>query len=348
MTRTRLPIRTALAVVVAALTLAACSSTKTGTPSSLGTTGSSSSSPASTSSSGSPSASASSTPIGKPVHIKLLEDDTYGPPTYGVGMPIVVYFSAKITEARDFAKATTVTVNGQPNDGHWYFEASNIISGYPLEAHYRPAPAAGTTNPYWPGHADIHMTMNTNGVSAGPGLTFNDNLSLHMQTGAAHISSVNCTTERMIVTSDGKQVQNYPVSCGAAKTPTYTGVKVVMQKGEDAKGTNTLRPDGAVEMIGTGSDRYDLIVPWSVRITADGEYVHAASWNGGNIGVRSTSNGCTNLNTAAAEWFYKFALIGDVVTYAATGGTQMPAWDGFGDWNVPSAQWNTGGLVPTT
>lgn len=37
-------------------------------------------------------------------------------------------------------------------------------------------------------------------------------------------------------------------------------------------------------------------VQWSVRITESGEYVHAAPWNDG-IGQRSTSNGCTNLNT---------------------------------------------------
>ncbi len=85
-----------------------------------------------------------------------------------------------------------------------------------------------------------------------------------------------------------------------------------------------------------------------MRITQSGEYVHAASWNGGNIGRRSTSNGCTNLNTAAAEWFYNFAVIGDVLTYSGTGGQKMPYWDGFGDWNVPQSQWSTGGLVPTT
>ena len=49
-------------------------------------------------------------------------------------------------------------------------------------------------------------------------------------------------------------------------------------------------------------------MPWSVRMTNSGEYIHAASWNGGNIGVRSTSNGCTNLNTADAEWYFDFAL----------------------------------------
>jgi lipoprotein-anchoring transpeptidase ErfK/SrfK len=160
---------------------------------------------------------------------------------------------------------------------------------------------------------------------------------------------VDCEAERMTVTSDGAQAHApMPTSCGAAATATFLGTKVVMQKREDTPGTDTLRPQGAVQMIGTGSDRYNLIVPWSVRITQSGEYVHAASWNGGNIGQRSTSNGCPNLDPADAEWFYNFALVGDVLTYANTGGSTMPAWDGFGDWNVPQSVWAGGGVVPST
>src|SRR6202012_2161113 len=76
-------------------------------------------------------------PAAHPVHIKLLEDDSNGPVTYGVGMPIVAYFSTKITDASAFAKAAKVTLNGAPNAGSWYFEASALIPGYPVEAHYR-------------------------------------------------------------------------------------------------------------------------------------------------------------------------------------------------------------------
>ena len=344
-------VATAAMVALASLALSACTSSSSGTPRSSSAVALPSNASPTTSAPATPSTSASSSAPagGAPVHIKLLEDDSFGPVTYGVGMPIVAYFSKKITEARDFTKATTVTINGQPNAGWWYFESSAMLQGYPIEAHYRPAPTTGATDPYWPAHATIHLAMNTQGVSAGAGLVFDDNLSLNMKTGAANLSTVNCATEQMVVTSDGKVVHTMPTSCGAAKTPTYVGVKVVMQKGEQAPGQSSLRPDGAVEMIGTSpSDHYDLIVPWSVRITQSGEYVHAASWNGGNIGRRSTSNGCTNLNTSDAEWFYNFAQIGDVLTYSETGGTTMPTWDGFGDWNVPLAAWETGGLVPTT
>lgn len=270
-----------------------------------------------------PSASASaSAASGKRVHVRLLEGDGS---TWGVGMPVIAYLSARITDARAFAAATTVTVNGTPAQGAWYFEKSAIYSDYPMEAHYR-------TKSYWPAHAAIHLDLSAKGQSAGTGLVFDNSLTLDMSTGAANVSRIDGHAERMTVTSDGKQVFSFPVSLGKASTPTFSGVKVVMEK------------DRVQRMTGPG---YDVRVPWSVRITNSGEFVHSASWNGGNIGQRSTSHGCTNLNTADAQRFFSFARIGDVAVYTNTGGPTMPSWDGYGDWNLPWSTWQAGGVVHT-
>lgn len=284
---------------------------------------------------GSASSSPSPKPTGAPVHVSLLESDGG---VYGVGMPIIAYFDRKITDSTEFRKAVTVTVNGEPASGAWYWEKTGR-KGQALEAHYR-------LQKYWPAHAKIVMKLPVKGKSAGPGLIYDDSLTLSISTGAANISSVDCSQEKMIVTSDDKTVHTMPTSCGAAKTPTRTGSKVVMQKGEADPKTGKMRPDGAVRMVSDdSSDPYDEIVPWSVRITNSGEYVHAASWNGGNIGQRSTSAGCTNLNVDDAKWYYQFSQVGDVVTYRNTGGKTMPVWDGYGDWNVAWDDWQQGGAV---
>jgi lipoprotein-anchoring transpeptidase ErfK/SrfK len=270
------------------------------------------------------------------VHVSLLEGDGG---TYGVGMPIVAYFSQNITDPAAFVKATTVTVNGAPANGAWYFEANGDPTK-PMAAHYR-------TQNYWTADSSIKMNMPVQGLSAGTGLTFEDSVTLSMNIGDAQVSTVDCAAERMTVTLNGAPAfpAAFPTSCGAARTPTATGTKVVMQLGEDTPGTNTLRPLGAVQMIGTGGAHYNLIVAWSVRITADGEYVHAAPWNGNNIGDRSTSDGCTNLSTANAQLFYQFSHIGDVVKYVNTGGPPMKVDDGFGDWNVAWSTWQAGGAL---
>jgi lipoprotein-anchoring transpeptidase ErfK/SrfK len=196
-----------------------------------------------------------------------------------------------------------------------------------MEAHYR-------MQQYWPAHATIEMNMPLKGLSAGPGLAYDDSLTLMMKTGAAHISQVNGGSERMTVSSDGKLVKTFPVSLGKAATPTYLGTKIVMDKKNPQL------------MIGGADDPYHINVPWSVRVTNSGEFIHAAAWNTGNIGSRSTSHGCTNLTVADAQWFYGFAVIGDVVTYSNTGTSNvMPSWDGFGDWNVPWSEWEQGNLL---
>jgi len=267
------------------------------------------------------------TPPGDPVHVSTFEADGK---TYGVGMPIIVYFSKKVTDASAFRKAATVTVNGQKADGAWYFEHSQRDNAA-LEAHFR-------MQQYWPAHAAIHVALPLEGKPAGTGLTFDNSLTLDVATGAAQVSQVDGDAHTMTITSDGAPVKTLEVSLGKAETPTYLGTAVVMAKSnpEEMKSDPGETP------------AYDIEVPWSVRVTNSGEFIHDASWNG-SIGSANLSHGCTNLNPADAEWYYGFAQIGDPVTWTNTGtGTVIPVEDGWGDWNLDWATWSQGGLVPTS
>jgi lipoprotein-anchoring transpeptidase ErfK/SrfK len=281
-----------------------------------------------------PATSSSPSKAATTVHVTSMQSDGA---TYGVGMPIVLFFSPLPTDSTAFTTAVKVTVNGHPAGGAWYWEqpTADDVNSDIIEAHYR-------MQDYWPAHSRVHVSIPIGGLSAGKNMAYSDKLtSLDFHIGARHVSKVDGRAEKMRVYSDHKLVRRIRVSLGAAATPTYEGVKVVMQKGEDAPGSDKLRPAGAVRMRGPG---YDEIVDWSVRITRSGEYVHSAPWNG-LIGRTSTSNGCTNLFPADAQWYYHFARIGDVVTYDNTGGKPMPVWDGFGDWNVSWSQWSQGGKL---
>ena len=278
----------------------------------------------------SPSTSATTAPATTVRVMSALDDGE----TVGVGEPIVLSFSPAPTDATAFTKAVTVTVNGEPATGAWYWEKP--YADQPIQAHYREAT-------YWPANATIKVSLPIAGLSAGKGKAYSGALSsVTFHTGDAHISLVDAATLEMTVTDNGRVVHTMPVSLGAATTPTYNGTKIVMQKGEDVPGTNTLRSNGTVMMSGPGYT--NDAVPWSVRITASGEYVHAAGWNT-HIGTRSTSNGCTNLKPADGQWFYEFSQLGDVVKYVNTDGTRMNPLDGLGDWNIPWTQWTAGGLL---
>ncbi len=259
----------------------------------------------------------------KPVHISLLEGDGG---VYGVGMPIIVWFNVAPTSALAFAAATKVTANGVPVNGAWYFEHTDH-AGSALEGHFRP-------RTYWPAHTSIKLDLPVKGLSAGPGLSFDDSLTLSMATGAATISTVDATTLHMTVRSDGKVLGVYPVSLGASNTRTLRGTKVIMEQGAD------------IPMRGPGY--YDPHVQWTQRLTYDGEYLHSAPWNIANLGVRSTSNGCTNLSPDVAQKLFKSMRVGDVVLYPNANGANMQLGSGYGDWNVPWSSWLTGGALKTT
>jgi lipoprotein-anchoring transpeptidase ErfK/SrfK len=256
------------------------------------------------------------------VHVSLLESDGG---TYGVGMPIIAWFNVAPTDASAFAKATTVTVNGSKIDGAWYFEYTQH-RGSKMEAHYRP-------KSYWPGHADIELNLPVKGLSAGNGLSYDNSLTLFIKTGRANILTVNAGNLKLTVRSDGKIYGVFPVSLGASNTPTARGTKVIMEKGAD------------ISMRGPGY--YDPHVQWTQRLTYGGEYLHSAPWNVGNLGVRSTSNGCTNLSPTVAKRLYNFLEIGDVVQYPNASGPRMQLGQGYGDWNVGWSTWLTGGALAT-
>ena len=259
------------------------------------------------------------------MHVKLTNADGS---VVGVGMPIIAYFSKKITSAKALSDATTITVNDQPAKGAWYFEYSSAFKGYPIEGHLR-------LQNFWPAHAKIHVGLPLKGVSAGPGLAFDDSLTLDFATGPADIAVVDDSSHTLHLTIDGKDGGTYPVSLGAPQTRTRSGIKVIMEKG------------ASICMRGPGY--YECGVKYTQRLTYDGEYLHSAPWNIHNItsGVDS-SNGCTNLLPADAQKLYGLLEIGDVVEYPNANGGKMQLGQGYGDWNVPWALWQTGGLVSTS
>ncbi|WP_375496868.1 L,D-transpeptidase [uncultured Jatrophihabitans sp.] len=277
-----------------------------------------------------PAASSSAAALAGPgrdtaVHVKLLNSDGSD---YGVGMPVIAFFSKKIKNAKPLQDATTVTVDGKPATGAWYFEYSSANKGYPIEGHFR-------LENYWPANSRIHVAIPVEGLSAGTGLSYDNSLALDFRTHDRIVSTVDDSTHRMTVTDNGKKYGTFPVSLGASSTPTTRGTKVIMEKGR------------SICMSGPGYS--ECGIKWTQRLTYGGEYLHSAPWNIANIDDgRDSSNGCTNLLPTDAQKLYGFLGIGDVVIYPNANGPAMTLGAGYGDWNVNWSTWRTGGLVPTS
>src|SRR5438045_89499 len=172
MTTPKRAIALAAALLAAVTLLAACTSgsgggtvTETVTPPAAN---SSTSATASTAPSTEPASSTSPSGPTTLVHVRSMESDGA---TYGVGMPIVLYFSPPPTDSRAFTKAVKVTVDGRPADGAWYWEqpTADEVQSQTYEAHYR-------MKDYWPAHSHIHVDIPIGGLSAGQGLAYSDKL----------------------------------------------------------------------------------------------------------------------------------------------------------------------------
>ena len=80
--------------------------------------------------------------------------------SYGVGQPIILYFSQKITDRAAVERALQVTTS-VPVVGAWYWD--NSCGMAPTCAYFRP-------RDYWPSHTTITFTGHLNGVKAAPGV----------------------------------------------------------------------------------------------------------------------------------------------------------------------------------
>ena len=245
----------------------------------------------------------------------------------GVGMPIIVYFSAPVVNKAAVEKALTVDMS-QPVPGSWHWYGTE-------EVHYRPME-------YWPAGEQVTLHANLQGVDAGNGVWGIENRTLNFTVGDSHVSTVDATTHLMTVAINGVVARKMDVSTGRDKYPTTSGIHLVLEK------SPTVIMDSATVGIPKGSpDYYYETVDWDVRISWSGEYVHAAPWSLSAQGRQNVSHGCVNASPADAKWFYGLSLRGDIVTVT---GTPRPLQSGNGwtDWNVSWSDWSAGSALNGT
>ena len=75
-------------------------------------------------------------------------------------------------------------------------------------------------------------------------------------------------------------------------------------------------------------------VPYAMRITWSGEYVHGAPWSEWAQGKQDVSHGCTNVSLANGKWLFENSLVGDPVETTGTGRPMEPGNGWGGGWNV--------------
>lgn len=243
--------------------------------------------------------------------------------TVGVGMPAIVRFDIPVTDKASIERHLTVTSSpAQPGSWHWLSDT---------EVHFRP-------KTYWKPGTKVTVKADVGGVPAGNGIYGQLDRTVGFTVGDAMVSKVDMRSHQMKVYRNGDLLRTIPITTGEQpKFTTRTGTKVIMEKFESRRmssETTGIPVDSA--------DGYDLDdVRYAMRLTYSGEFIHAAPWSVPSQGSANVSHGCTGMSTADAQWLYQNSSIGDVVEYVGSD-RPMTVENGYGDWNLPYAEWQAG------
>ena len=234
--------------------------------------------------------------------------------TYGVGMPIMLTFSQPITNKAAVERSLQLTTS-RPVAGAWHWDGNQALDFRPRD--------------YWPAYTRVSFTGRLDGVEGAPGVYGDHTLTQSFTIGSSLIVVASTTAHHMDLYRNGQLLDRWPISTGRPGDNTPNGTYVTIDKGNP------------VLMKGPG---YSLEVPWSVRFTWSGDYLHDAYWSTGEQGFTNVSHGCVNMPPADAEAYYNMEVPGDPVT--VTGSPRAGAWDnGWTEWFLPWSQFVQGSAL---
>lgn len=245
--------------------------------------------------------------------------------TVGVGMPVVVTFDLPVTDRALFEKHMSVTAT-PAQKGSWYWLSDR-------EAHFRPAR-------YWKAGTDVSVDLDLNSLPAGNGIYGQESRRIDFRIGDSVVSRVDVRAHTMRTFINGELARTMPISAGKPGWETRSGTKVIIEK------FRRKRMNAAT--IGVAEDDpeyYDLSnVPYALRVTYSGEFLHGAPWSTGSQGSANVSHGCVGMSLADARWLYDRTSRGDVVEVTGSA-RQMTLENGYGDWNLAPAAWKQGSAL---
>jgi len=236
----------------------------------------------------------------------------FGTGNFGVGITISVTFDDAVEPAmrKALERNAFVTASKPIGTAGWSWPTDHTMVFRPQNL--------------WPAHTDVSFT--TKWIEAGltdydPGRKFHIGRSLILRI------SYDSNMGRLFLA--GKKIREVPVSLGRPGLETWSGYMTVMEKYE-------------VKRMINPQYHYDVEVPYAMRLSWDGIFIHAAPWNENNLGVVATSHGCINVSYEEGKWWFEHSLIGDVVTVTGPSVNTPIAFAAGAVWNIPWGTWVDG------
>lgn len=235
--------------------------------------------------------------------------------TYGIAVPIALTFSSKVTDKAAVERQLSVETTPK-TEGSWAWLSDTSV-------HWRP-------KDYFQPGTQVKVAAKIYGASFGNGTYGKEDVTAGFTIGRSQVVKGDTRTHHIQVIRDGRQIADYPASFGLDSDPgrvTHSGTHVVMGK------------FATYSMSNPRYNYFDVNVPWAVRISNNGEFIHGLAASMWAQGKRNVSHGCVNLSPARAKEYYDGALVGDPVEI--TGSTQplTPSDGDYSDWTYSWAAW---------
>jgi lipoprotein-anchoring transpeptidase ErfK/SrfK len=258
--------------------------------------------------------------------------------TFGVAIVPVVHFDEQITDEAAAQKALKVT-STPAVAGAWYWLDDTDVA-------YRP-------QSYWASGTKVTVAANVYGVKVGPGLYGQANVSSSFTVGRKQLTVADDNSPKIdkvyVYDATGKVLRTMDTSMGQHSGEqvgsnyinffTMDGNYTVLDHENPANMSSESYGLPAGDAHGYGT----IFVPYSTKISTDGIYLH--EYNSTIYDQehgRDVSEGCLNLKTSDAVWFFDHSIAGDpVVVHGAKGAPTIKLNQG-GEWSVPWSTWVAG------
>jgi lipoprotein-anchoring transpeptidase ErfK/SrfK len=215
----------------------------------------------------------------------------------GVAHPVVVTFSAPVTDRRAAERAIDIK-SSPPMTGKFEWLDNDVVQWVP--------------DRFWPAHSTIALSVGglATDFATGPAVVGVADISEHTFT--VSIDGVNAEPPPALPAPHHRphwgEQGVFPASMGRPEYPTPVGTYTVLSKDR-----SVTMDSSSVGVPVDAPDGYLLTVDYAVRITSRGLYVHSAPWAVNSLGYGNVSHGCISLSPEDAEWYFNTVNIGDPV-----------------------------------
>ena len=246
--------------------------------------------------------------------------------TVGIAAPIILQFDQPISDKAAIERAVTVTTD-PPTEGSWAWLPDEREGS---RMHWR------TKEYYQPG-TKVNVDAKLYGVAFGDGNFGAQDATLSFDIGRRQVVKADVPTHRIQVVRDEDVIMDFPCSYGEAdksRNVTRSGIHVVSEKWSD------------FYMSNPAAGYSNAHERWAVRISNNGEFIHANPASSGAQGNTNVTNGCINLSTSDAQQYYSSAIYGDPVEVTGSS-IQLSSADGdIWDWAVDWDTWVSMSALP--